>query len=53
MLENSFNSLLAENILRSHEFYQKFIFKLIMVILARKLKLNCRDLRFVSYDAIK
>jgi len=31
LLENSFSSLLTENISRSHAFYQKFIFKLSMV----------------------
>jgi len=30
LLENSFSSLLAENILHSHDFYQKVIFKLNM-----------------------
>jgi len=31
LLENSFSSFLAENILYSRMFYQKFIFKLNMV----------------------
>jgi len=31
LLENSFSSLLTENLLHSHGFYQKFIFKLNMV----------------------
>jgi len=31
LLENSSNSLLTENVVHSHRFYQKFIFKLDMV----------------------
>jgi len=44
-----FSSLLTENILRSGGFYQNSIW----LVLACKLKLNCRDFRRVSYDVIK
>ena len=49
--KNSFSSLLTKNLLHSHGFYQKFIFKRDTVNL--HVKLNCRELWRVSYDVIK
>ena len=46
--ENSFSSLLTENILHLQGFYQNFIFKINTVNLACELKLNCHDLRRVT-----
>jgi len=48
LLENPFSSLPTENVLLSHGFYHKFIFKLNMVNFSIKPKLNCHDLRRVT-----